>query len=406
MIVYIGIDWSQQKHDVVFMNEEGGTILHKVIKHTPEGFYELDAECQKLGLPREKCVVGMETSYNLLMDFLETSGYEQIYVIPPTMVKNSRGRYGVSKAHTDQSDARLIADILRTDQGRLHQWQPDSLLTQQIKAQVSLIRYLTKNITQTTNRLRAVLLRYYPQATRVFSSLNTLIGLKFIQTYPTPQDASQLTFEAFKSFAKQNHYSRPNNLPVCFARLIQCQSMTNPSIITIFQDQAVLLARLLADMIHTKNKALRELKKLFICHPDHAVFSSLPGAGNFLAPALLAKFGDDRQRFSSPQAIQAIAGTCPVTKASGKSKRVIFRRHCDKEFRTVTQQWAIESLRVSVWANTYFQAVRPHCKSASHAYRCLANRWLGIAWKIWQDRVSYDEEYHLRQRALRTKPRL
>jgi hypothetical protein len=35
--------------------------------------------------------------------------------------------------------------------------------------------------------------------------------------------------------------------------------------------------------------------------------------------------------------------------------------------------------------------------SKSHAYRCLANRWLGIIWKLWQSRELYDETYHLQQ---------
>lgn len=365
----------------------------------------MDAERQKLDVTTNECIVGLETSHNLLMDYLETSGYSQIYVIPPTVVKDSRGRFGVSKAHTDQSDARLIADILRTDRARLHQWQPDSLLTQQIKAQVSLIGYLTKSIVQTTNRLRSVLLRYYPQATMVFSSIDTLIALHFIQAFPSPTAALRLSFEDFKAFAKLHHYNKPNNLPACFARLIAPQPFPDPSTIIVFQDQAVLLTRLLFDMVRAKKTTLKELDKLFKAHPDYPVFSSLPGAGKFLAPALLAKFGDDRQRFPTKQSIQAVGGTCPVTKASGKNRYVQFRRHCDRDFRTIAQQWAMQSLKKSVWANTYFEANRPRCRSSSHAYRCLANRWLGIAWKLWQDRVPYDEEYHLRQRALRMRPR-
>ena len=31
-------------------------------------------------------------------------------------------------------------------------------------------------------------------------------------------------------------------------------------------------------------------------------------------------------------------------------------------------------------------------------------RWLEIAWRLWQDRLPYDEERHLRQHALRVKP--
>lgn len=65
----------------------------------------------------------------------------------------------------------------------------------------------------------------------------------------------------------------------------------------------------------------------------------------------------------------------------------------------------MHSLGESVWANTYFEQVRPHCNSQSHAYRCLANRWLVIAWKLWQTRQPYDEAYHLERRANRHTPR-
>jgi transposase len=47
---------------------------------------------------------------------------------------------------------------------------------------------------------------------------------------------------------------------------------------------------------------------------------SLPGAGELLAPSLLAKFGDDRARFPTAGSVQALAGTCPVTDQSGKKR--------------------------------------------------------------------------------------
>jgi hypothetical protein len=80
-----------------------------------------------------------------------------------------------------------------------------------------------------------------------------------------------------------------------------------------------------------------------------------------------------------------------------------FRKACDREFRTITQMWAVESVRESTWAQAYWQAVRPRCDSDSHAYRCLANRWLAITWKLWQTRQPYDEAYHLQQRAARSQ---
>jgi hypothetical protein len=101
----------------------------------------------------------------------------------------------------------------------------------------------------------------------------------------------------------------------------------------------------------------------------------------------------------------AVAGTCPVTKKSGKRKVVIFRRGCDREFRRIVQQFARISIRQSGWALAYWRDVHLHCRSDSDAYRRLANRWLAIIWKMWQDGKAYDETYHLQQRAQRHRPR-
>jgi transposase len=405
MKVYIGIDWSENKHDIFFMNEAGAGIAQLTVPHTTEGFLRMDALRRELGLSQDECLVGLETAHNLVIDFLWAHAYSQIYVVPPNVVKSSRGRQGQSGARTDASDAWLLADILRTDRARLQPWHPDSLLTRQMRAKVSLIQYLTRQVVRLSNRLRAVLLRYYPAASQVFSSLQTQIALQFICAYPTPQAAAALSWAEFQAFAQQHGYRRPKQLPARFARLQAAYPQPSPETVLIYQDEAVQLAQLLLTSIQAKKEAKRGLQSLFRQHPDHLIFTSLPGAGEWLAPALLVKFGDDRRRFPDAASVQALAGTCPVTEQSGKRKWVRFRYACDRQFRHFAQQWAIASLSESVWANTYWNQVRPHCHSDSHAYRCLANRWLAIAWKLWQSRTAYDEAYHLRQRAKYSKPR-
>ena len=405
MQVYIGIDWSENKHDVVIMNEAGAAIVRQTITHTPEGFLELEKSCRNLNLPADAGLFGLETAHNLVIDFLWSRGYTHVYLIPPSVVESTRGRYGQSGARTDQSDALLLADLLRTDRARLQIWRPDTLLTRQMRAKVSLIDHLTRRVVRLSNRLRAVLLRYYPAALHVFSNLRTQIALEFIRSYPTPEAAMALTLDDFKAFARRHGYTQPKRLSACFARLQVSRPQATPETILVFRDEAVLLATHLLHAVRSKNAALRELQTLFKQHPDHDIFDSLPGAGKFLAPALLVKFGDDRQRFPAPASVQALAGTCPVTDWSGKRRVVKFRRACDREFRDIAQKWAITSKPESLWATTYWQQVRPHCDSDSHAYRCLANRWLAIAWKLWQTRCVYDEAYHWQQRTEHSKPR-
>jgi len=336
---------------------------------------------------------------------LWAKGYSQVYVIPPSVVKGTRGRYRQSGARTDESDALLLADVLRTDRTRFQPWHPDDAITRQMRVKVSLHAYLTQQTTRFSNRLRAVLVRYYPAATQVFSGLKTQIALHFVQEFPTPQAAAALSFTQFRAFARAHGYTRLKELAACFARLQKAQPEADPTTIAVYQDEAVALAAVLLNLVQTQRTVARELVTLFELHPDYPIFHSLPGAGAFLGPALLVKFGNDRARFPMPASVQALAGTCPVTDRSGKRRIIKFRQSCDREFRRIAQQWAITSLAESAWAQSYWQQARPRCQSDSHAYRCLANRWLAIAWKLWQARVPYDEDYHLQQRAAHSKPR-
>lgn len=405
MQVYIGIDWSKEHHDVAFMNPAGAIIAHQTIPATPVGYAALDAQRQQLGVQAGECWIGIETVHNLILDDLLRRGYAHIYLIPPSLVKDSRGRFGANKAKADRTDAHLLADLLRTDRTRLHPWQPNLGLTQQLTVQVSLERFLTRSIVGLTNRLRTSLWRYYPNATQVFSRLDAQIALAFIQAYPTPAEARRLTFEAFRTFARQRRYPRPQQLAACYARLQQPQPEPDPAIVAAYQSEVRCLAQVTRQLVQHRVQVQKTIQTLFPQHPDAPLFTSLPGAGEKLAPALLIKFGDHRPRFPTAAALQAVAGTCPYTKTSGKRRHVLFRHACDKEFRTIAQQWAKASLHASPWAVAYFHSVRPRCQSTSHALRCLANRWLAIAWKIWQDRLPYNETYHLQQRALRAQPK-
>ena len=405
MAVYIGIDWSAAKHDVCVLNENGAVIATTVLPHTADGLFKLEALRQKLGVAPTECLIGIETAHTLVIDFLWARDYSQVYVIPPNVVKSTRGRYRQSGARTDTSDALLVADLLRTDRARLHPWRPDTLLTQQLRNRVGLVSHLTQTAVRLSNRLYAVLMRYYPAGLNIFSGLQTQIALQFLLAYPTPTAADALTFEDFKAFASEQQYPHPRKLAAAFARLKEAHPVSAAQTISVFEAEMQQLAHLLLEVVQAKRSHVRELQILFKEHPDFSIFSSLPGAGDILAPGLLSKFGDDRQRFPNAESVQALAGTCPVTEQSGKRHVVSFRTACDHDFRDIVQQWAKASLKHSVWAQAYWQQSRPQCRSDSHAYRCLGNRWLAIAWKLWQTRTSYDEAYHLQQRLKRQQPR-
>lgn len=363
---YFGIDWSEMHHNLCILNEAGAIISELKLKHTLAGFEQLDLERRKLGVPATACLVAIETSHNLLVDYLLDRGYI-VYLIPPQVTDNNRSRRRSSGARTDEFDAAVLVKALLTDRECHQRLRPNSALTQQILAQVRLIEVLRRSMQRQSNQLRAVLLRIYPQALGLFGKMTSQINLHFPMTYPTAQEALTLNKGEFEAFCRNHRYSRAGLISRRYAQLMAPAPQANPSAVQAYRDQVRILAELLLPQVQRRNQALSCLKQLFLQHPDAFIFDSLPGTGDLLAPALLAKFGDHRDRFPTSASVQALAGTCPVTKESGKRKIVSFRRGCDREFRRIAQQFARASTPQSGWALAYWRDVRPHCASDSDA---------------------------------------
>ncbi|MCO5214384.1 MAG: IS110 family transposase [Caldilinea sp.] len=404
MTIYIGIDWSREKHDVTYLNEKGAEIETQTVRHDAKGFEQLDKVRRSIGVGSNECVVGIESAHTVLIDFLWAKGYEQIYVIPPAVINANRRRNRQSGARNDRYDSLVIAETLLTDRHKFYPWRPGSERLQQMRRLVSQGEFWTTECTRVANRLEAELLRYYPEALAVFPSWPTALVCHFVLAFPTPQAAKRLSLDEFKAFARQHHYPKPRLLSGCYDRLIAAHPEAQPATVSAGAMAATPLAEALLHALQHKQRNRSQLKALFDQHPDAALFGSLPGVGDWLAPALLVKFGEDRQRFPSAEAVQVLAGTCPVTYQSGKKRSVRFRRSCDHSFRQIAQLWARSAVAQSDWAASYFKELTSRRLATSHAYRCLANRLIAIAWRLWQDRILYDEAVHLQNRARRRRP--
>ncbi len=394
--LYIGIDWSEAKHDVCLLNKQGAILQEFVIGQSAAGYATLSEKISQFQVEPTACFIAIETAYNLLLDFLLANQYV-VFVLPPNMVASNRSRFGSSGGRTDQSDARLIADICRTDQQRLAPWQKDGRQINRMKALLRLIDDLTQSTTRYSNRLRYILLRAYPVAQGLFHDLTTQIALQFLITYPTQTEAQALSLAEFRHFCQQHRYSHPQRIAQRFTHLQQEQNVPSAAVQQAEGAAIAGLATCLLTFVQQKRQAIKQVQTLFTQHPDQTIFASVPGAGELLAPKLLVMFGTHRNRYTRPADIQTLAGTCPITVQSGKKKVVRFRRGCNYEFRHTAHSLAVTSVKQSTWAATYFRQARERGLSKSQAYRCLANRWLAIIWTLWQRNETYDETYHLQQ---------
>jgi len=87
-------------------------VAELTIPPQPDGFEQLDDLRHTAGVAASECWVGLETAHNLVIDWLWARDYPQVFVIPPNAVKSARGRYRQTNAHTDRSDACVIAAVV------------------------------------------------------------------------------------------------------------------------------------------------------------------------------------------------------------------------------------------------------------------------------------------------------
>jgi transposase len=210
-MLFFGIDWSEDHHNLCILNEAGARISEIEFKHSVAGFAQIEAERRKLGVPASECLVAIETAYNLVVDFLLDYGYV-VYIIPPQATEGYRNRHRSSGAHTDASDAALLAGALITDRQHHRLWRPNKPLTQEMAAQVRLVETVRRSIQRQSNQLRAALLRIHPGAIGLFGELTAQISLRFLMTYPTAEEAQALSQEAFVAFCHDQGYKRTDSI--------------------------------------------------------------------------------------------------------------------------------------------------------------------------------------------------
>lgn len=393
-MLLIGIDQSHKKHDICITNSSGRQLAAGEVANSVDGFQWIHEKCQCLGIAAQECIVALESAHFLLVDYLLDWNY-QVYVIPSRAVNRYRDRHRQSRSRSDRRDAFILADMLRTDRHRFVPLTADMPLTRKLCSMVRLLSTVKDNVGRVSNQLRDLLWRYYPVAAGLFSRLDQPVTLAFIQAYATPQAAQRLTLAEFRAFCHTNRYYNGAYITRRYGQLMHANTLASPAVADAYAQQAQCLARLLHFLVQERKAAEKALSQVYQQHPDAFIYASLPGAGAFLEPALLSKFRDSRARLPSAKVAQAIAGTCPITEASGKYRRVAFRWACDREFRHIATQFARSSISESPWAAAYYHSVRPRVKTESQAFRRLANRWISIIWRLWVDRVTYDEQVHL-----------
>ena len=387
---YAGIDWADQHHDAVVIDEAGQRVATLRVAHTTEGLAELTTFLRGIGDVAEHpdhlaCLV--ETSHGLLISTLLEAGLP-VYPVNPKTVDRHRKPAG---AKTDAIDAYLLARTGRSDLADLRRLAPDSPLITELKVLTRDQDTLIQSQTRLVNQLTACLKAYYPVALDLFGKLHQPTTLAFLQTFPTLEQARAASVEQIATVLKAaGHPHAAAKAAQIWQQVHQPQLQAAPALTRAKARLMLALVAQLQPLIAQIAAYDQEIRRLFLMHSDSRAFASLPRAATRLAPRLLAEWGEERGRYETAASVQALAGTAPVAFQSGKFATVHRRYACSKPLRNVLHQFAWQSTQKEPWARAYYQRKRREGKSHSMAVRALANQWVRIIYALWLKHESYD----------------
>ncbi len=391
-MIFIGDDWAEEHHDVYLMDEAGRRLASRRLPEGLTGIRQLHELVAVHAEEPEQVVIGIEIDRGLWVGALTAAGY-QVYAINPLAVAHYRDRHHVSGAKSDACDAKLLADLVRTDRHNHRPIAGDSPDAEAIKVLARAHQNLIWTRTRHTNALRSALREYYPAALVAFEDLAHGDALGVLGRAPTPEQGAHLRPSAIQSALKRG--GRQRNI-AARAREIRAalgtEQLAAPATVTAaFAATTRAAVGIIAELNHQISELEESLAEHFETHPDADIYLSQPGLGVVLGARVLGEFGDDPNRYTDAKSRRNYAGTSPLTVASGKKRTVLARHVRNRRLYDGIDQWALCALTTSPGARTFYDQRRAADDTHHQALRALGNRLVGILHGCLRHHTTYSE---------------
>jgi transposase len=393
-LLFVGDDWAEDHHDVEVMDAAGRTLAKARLPEGVAGIARLHAMIgAQLGEDAEQTqvMVGIETDRGPWVAALVAAGYT-VFAINPLQAARYRERFTISGAKSDPADARMLANMVRTDSHQLRPVAGDSAEAEAVKVVARAHKTLIWERTRHTQRLRHALREYFPAALEAFADLDATDTLELLGKAPDPASAARLSLNQIRAALKRAHRRHVDDKAARIQTMLRAEYLGRPEPINVAYAVTTRSAVAVLTTLVEQIKALdKQVDAHFGRHPDAEIILSQPGLGPILGARVLAEFGDDPHRYLTAKCRKNYAATSPITRASGRKKVVAARYvHNDRLVDALLAQ-AYSALSASPGARAYYDKQRARGLDHNPALRQLANRLVGILHGCLKTRTLYDE---------------
>jgi transposase len=391
-VIFVGVDWAEAHHDVEVQDEDGNRFAGGRL---PEGVDGIARFHDLVGLyadDPEQVVIGIETDRGLFVAALVAAGY-QVFAVNPMSTSRYRDRHSTSGAKSDPGDAKVLADMVRTDRHNHRLVSADSETVQAVKILARAHQSMIWSRGRQINGLRSTLREFYPAALVAFDNLSCADGLEVLRIAPTPELGQGLSLTKIAAALRRGgRQRRIEDRAAEIRAALRAPQLAAPAAVSTAMGVSVAASvAVIAAMSAQIDGLAKELEAGFESHPDAEVVRSLPGLGTILGARVLGEFGDEPNRYGSPKSRKNYAGTSPITRASG-TKRVVLARYArNQRLADAIYLWAFASLSASPGARLFYDTHRAAGDTHHAALRALGNRLVGILHGCLDHHIAYDE---------------
>jgi transposase len=390
--VFVGLDWAEDHHDVFIEHDDGRRVAGGRLPEGVEGvarFHELVAG--RVENPAD-VVIATETDRGLFVGALVAAGYT-VVAVNPMSTSRYRERHSTSGAKSDPGDAKVLADLARTDGHNHRPVAGDSDLAEAVKVLARAHQSMIWTRQRQTNQLRSTLREFYPAAVGAFDELAGRDALAVLAIAPTPGAGRQLSRSKIASALRRaGRQRRVDERAVEIQTALRSEQLTAPTVVADALGATVTaLVAVIAELQTQIARLERELAERFEQHPDAKIIRSLPGLGMTLGARVLGEFGDDPNRYADTKCRKNYSGMSPITRASGKHHVVLARYARNRRLADACYLWAFSAITASPGARRYYDQRRAVGDTHHRALRALANRLVGLLHGCLRHATLYDE---------------